>query len=183
MKGVTHMTHKQLVRLLLSAMFLALCLVLPFLTGQIPEIGAALSPMHIPVLICGFVCGWPYAALVGFIAPLLRSMMFGMPPFPAVALPMAFELMAYGFFSGLIYKLLKKTTINVYVTLISAMMLGRVVWGIAKYIFALLSGSAFTFQMFLAGGFIEAVPALILHIVLIPIIIIALKKAKLISNE
>ncbi|MBQ7915588.1 MAG: ECF transporter S component [Firmicutes bacterium] len=177
------MTHKRLVNLLLSAMFLALCLVLPFLTGQIPEIGAALSPMHIPVLICGFVCGWPYAALVGFIAPLLRTLLFGMPPFPTVAVPMAFELMAYGFFSGLIYQLLKKTTVNIYVSLIGAMLLGRVVWGVAKYIFALLTDSAFTLQMYLAGGFIEAVPALILHIALIPVIVIALKKAKLIPNE
>ncbi len=180
------MQHKQLVNWILAALFLALCLVLPFLTGQIPQIGSAISPMHIPVLLCGFICGWPYALLVGFIAPLLRSLLFSMPPFPAVALPMAFELAAYGLFSGLFYKLLKGKmgdTVRVYISLILAMLLGRVVWGIAKYILALLTGSVFTLEMFMAGAFINAVPALILHIVLIPLIIIALQKAHKMPNE
>ena len=163
------MQHKQLVNWILAALFLALCLVLPFLTGQIPQIGSAISPMHIPVLLCGFICGWPYALLV-----------------PAVALPMAFELAAYGLFSGLFYKLLKGKlgdTVRVYISLILAMLLGRVVWGIAKYILALLTGSVFTLEMFMAGAFINAVPALILHIVLIPLIIIALQKAHKMPNE
>ena len=180
------MQHKQLVNWILAALFLALCLVLPFLTGQIPQIGSAISPMHIPVLLCGFICGWPYALLVGFIAPLLRSLLFGMPPFPAVALPMAFELAAYGLFSGLFYKILKGKlgdTARVYIALILAMLLGRVVWGIVKYILALLTGSVFTLEMFMAGAFINAVPALILHIVLIPLIVIALQMAHKMPNE
>ena len=178
--------NRYIKNLVLSAMFLALGIVLPFVTGQVPQVGSMLLPMHIPVLLCGFICGWPYALLVGFIAPLLRSLLFSMPPFPAVALPMAFELAAYGLFSGLFYKLLKGKmgdTVRVYISLILAMLLGRVVWGIAKYILALLTGSVFTLEMFMAGAFINAVPALILHIVLIPLIIIALQKAHKMPNE
>jgi len=67
-------------RLTLAALFVALGLVLPFLTGQIPEIGSMLLPMHLPALLCGFVCGWPCGLAVGFVMPLLRSLIFGMPP-------------------------------------------------------------------------------------------------------
>lgn len=82
-------------------------LVLPFFTAQIPSIGSMLLPMHIPVLICGFVCGGPYGLLVGAIVPLLRSVMFGMPPM-LVAIPMAFELAAYGFMTGFLIKSSKR---------------------------------------------------------------------------
>ncbi len=83
-------------KLVLSGVFLALALLLPFVTGQIPQIGAALAPMHIPVLLCGFVCGWPFGLVVGFVAPLLRFMLFGMPPIFPTGIAMAFELAAYG---------------------------------------------------------------------------------------
>lgn len=53
---------EQIQNMVLSALLLAIGLVLPFLTGQIPEIGSALLPMHIPVLICGFICGWQWGA-------------------------------------------------------------------------------------------------------------------------
>lgn len=56
-------------KLTYSALFLALAMVLPFLTGQIPEIGSMLCPMHIPALLCGFMCGWPWGLAVGFISP------------------------------------------------------------------------------------------------------------------
>mgnify|MGYP001045338803 CR=1 FL=1 len=81
----------QIRKLTYSALYLAIALVLPFLTGQIPEIGSMLCPMHIPALLCGFVCGWPWGLAVGFVSPLLRSLLFGMPTaYTAVA--MAFEL-------------------------------------------------------------------------------------------
>ena len=79
--------------LVLAAMFLALALVLPFLTGQIPQIGGMLLPMHLPVFLCGLICGWRYGAVVGFVAPLMRMALFGMPPLVA-AVAMAFELAA-----------------------------------------------------------------------------------------
>ncbi len=169
-------------KLVFAALCLALCIVLPFLTGQIPQIGNMLSPMHIPVLLCGFICGWPYALAVGLIAPLLRHLMFGMPPI-LTALVMTFELAAYGTFAGVFYKLLPKKTGYLYAALLLAMLAGRVVYGVASLVILGVSGSAFTFQAFLAGAFITAWPGIICHIILIPLIIIALKKAKLMPND
>lgn len=169
-------------KLVLAALCLALCLVLPFLTGQIPQIGAMLSPMHIPVLLCGFLCGWPYALVVGLIAPLLRHVLFGMPPI-MTALVMTFELAAYGAFSGIFYKLLPKKNAYLYVALILAMLAGRVVYGVASLIILGISGSAFTFQAFLTGAFLTAWPGILCHIILIPLIVIALKKANLMPND
>ena len=98
----------QIRRLTYTALYLAIALILPFITGQIPEIGAMLSPMHIPVLLCGFMCGWPYGLAVGFIAPLLRSVLFGMPAMFPGAMSMAFELAVYGSMTGILYRLLPR---------------------------------------------------------------------------
>lgn len=157
---------------------------MPFLTGQIPNIGRMLLPMHIPVLLCGFVCGGPYGLIVGFITPLLRSVMFGAPPMLS-AVSMAFELATYGFATGFLCKIFAKKNIFVYVTLIISMICGRIVWGIVSY--ALygfgLSGSPFTWKAFIAGAFVNAVPGIILQIVVIPVIVIALKRGNLIDND
>ncbi len=87
-------------------------IVLPFLTGQIPEIGSMLSPMHIPVLICGIICGWKYGILVGAITPILRSVIFHMPPMYPTAISMAFELATYGFVSGLLFKIFNEVCLQ-----------------------------------------------------------------------
>ncbi|MCQ2554189.1 MAG: ECF transporter S component [Clostridia bacterium] len=170
------MSSKKLNNLILAAMFLALCMVLPFLTGQIPQIGSALSPMHIPVLLCGFFAGPGYAAIVGFIAPLLRFALFGMPPIMPTGIAMCFELATYGLISGLLYKKLPKKNAYVYVSLIVAMLCGRVVWGLARTVLAGLGKGTFGWAAFIAGGFTKAIPGIILHIVLIPVIVMALKK-------
>lgn len=170
---------KTVKNLTLSAMFLALCMILPFITGGVPQIGNAISPMHIPVLICGFVCGWQYGAAVGFIAPLMRSLLFIMPPMYPVAVSMAFELAAYGLLCGLLYKAFPKKNVYLYPALIISMLGGRAVWGIARYIMAGLSGSEFSMAMFVAGAFTQAVPAIICHILLVPPVVMAFKKTKL----
>lgn len=177
------MTSLQIRKLTYAALFLALALVLPFLTGQIPQIGSALSPMHIPVLLCGFLVGWPWGLAVGFIAPLLRSVIFGMPVMVPGAVAMAFELAVYGLVSGILYRLLPKKKWSIYVTLIVAMLAGRVIWGIARLIIAGLSGNSFTWALFLAGAFTNAVPGIILHIVLIPVIVMVLERAGLSLNK
>ncbi len=166
-------------KMIYAAVCLALCMVLPFLTGQIQQIGNALSPMHIPVLLCGFLCGWPYALVVGAIAPLLRFALFGMPPIYPIGVAMCFELAAYGVLAGILYKKLPKKTLNVYVALIGAMLGGRIVWGLVRFGMALLFHVEFSPAMFLAGAFITAIPGIICHIVLIPIIVLAMEKAKL----
>ena len=129
----------RVLRLTYSALYLAIALVLPFLTGQIPQIGSMLCPMHIPALLCGFVCGWPWGLAVGFIAPLLRSALFGMPTMFPAAVAMAFELAAYGAVAGLLYRVLPKRTGCIYVALIAAMVAGRLVWGAARYLFLMHS--------------------------------------------
>ena len=166
--------------LVYAAVCLALCMLLPFLTGQIPQIGSALSPMHIPVLLAGFLCGPGWAMAVGFVAPMLRHVWLGMPPL-ITAIAMSFELAAYGLFSGLLYRLLPKKTVNIYVSLIGAMILGRIVWGITMVVISGVSGSAFTWSAFIAGALLNAVPGIILHIVLIPILVMALKRAKVLD--
>lgn len=173
----------QIRRLVYSAVCLALCLVLPFLTGQIPQIGVMLSPMHIPVFLCGFLCGWQWGMIVGFIAPLLRSVLFGMPAMYPMAASMAFELATYGLLSGLLYKIFPKKNGYIYLTLLLSMLGGRIVWGIARFCMATVSKTEFTFQAFLTGAFTNAIPGIIFHIVLIPLIVMAMKRANLVLNE
>ena len=164
-----------------AAICLALCLVLPFLTGQIPQIGSALCPMHLPVLLAGFICGPWWAAAVGLVAPLLRHLIFGMPPI-LTAIAMAFELLTYGIVSGLLYRLLPKKTCYIYLSLIGAMIVGRVVWGVVQVIILGLSGSPFTWAAFWAGAIANAIPSIIVQLVLIPLLVMALKKARIIQK-
>lgn len=169
-------------RLIYSGVCLALALVLPFLTGQIPQIGSMLSPMHIPVLLCGFLCGWSWGLAVGFISPILRYVLFHMPPMP-MGMAMAFELATYGAVSGILYKKFPKKMSFTYITLIIAMISGRIVWGAARFVIAGLTSSTFPFSAFIAGAVTNAIPGIICHIVLIPLIVIALEKAKLTLNK
>ena len=169
-------------KLVLSALFMALGIILPFFTGQIPQVGSMLLPMHIPVLLCGFICGWQYGLAVGAVTPLLRSALFGMPPMMPTAAAMAFELAVYGTVTGILYNKLPKKNGNIYVSLLGAMLEGRVVWGIVCIPLYGIGGNAFSFQMFLAGAFINAVPGILLQIVLIPAIMMALKKAKVLND-
>ena len=100
----------QVRKLTYAALFLALALIMPYVAGRIPDIGKRLSLMHSPVLLCGFMCGWPWGLAVGLIAPPLRSVLFGMPAMFPGAVAMAFELATYGCLSGLLYHLLPKKT-------------------------------------------------------------------------
>ena len=177
------MTSLQVRKMTYAALYLAIAMVLPFVTGQIPEIGAMLSPMHIPVLLCGFMCGWPWGLAVGFIAPLLRSVVFGMPVMFPGAVAMAFELATYGCVSGLLYHLLPKKAWCTYAVLVISMIAGRVVWGIARLILAGLSGGSFTWALFIAGAVTNAIPGIILHLALIPVLVIAMNRAGLSLNK
>ena len=172
-------THNRLLKMTLSALFLALAYVMPFLTGQIPEIGAMLCPMHLPVLLCGFICGWPWGLVVGFIAPLLRSMLTGgFPPMFPTAVCMAFELATYGVVAGLMHKLLPKKKPYIYCSLLAAMIAGRIVWGIAMFVCLGIGGGAFTFTAFIAGAVTNAVPGIVVQIVLVPLLVMLLDNPK-----
>ena len=173
-------TRDSLMKMVLSALFLALAYVMPFLTGQIPEIGSMLCPMHIPVLLCGFLCGGPWGLAVGFIAPLFRSFLTGgFPPFFPTAVCMAFELATYGAAAGFLHRMLPRKKAYIYITLLAAMMIGRVIWGIAMIVCMGIHGGAFTLGAFLAGAFTNAIPGIILQIVAIPILVMALERTNL----
>ena len=168
-------------KLTLSAMFLAIGMVLPFLTGQITQIGNMMLPMHIPVLLCGLICGWQYGAVLGFILPLVRYLVFGMPVLFPTGTAMAFELMTYGLVIGLIYSFSRwKCIISLYRALIGAMIAGRIVWAAAQMILLGVSGGTFTMKMFLAGAFFNAVPGIIIQLVLIPTVMVALGRTGLV---
>jgi len=170
-------------KLAMSAIFLALAFVMPFFTGQIPEIGAMLCPMHIPVLLCGYICGGLWGFVVGVIAPLLRSLTLGMPPLFPKALSMAFELAVYGLISGMLYRMLPKKKVYIFVSLIAAMLAGRVVWGIVQYFCMGLNASKFGFAEFWAGAVVNALPGIILQLVLMPLIIVILEKAGILNKH
>ena len=163
--------------LALTAMLLAAGLLLPFLTGQIKQFGNMLLPMHLPVLLCGFLCGWQWGGALGFVLPLLRSALFGMPGMFPSAVSMAFELAAYGLLCGLLYK--GGGVKDVYRALIIALLGGRLVWGLVSLGLYTLMGSAFTWELFFAGAFANALPGIAVQLILIPAILTALRRAGL----
>ena len=176
------MKRNNLLKMSLSALFLALAYVMPFLTGQIPEVGAMLCPMHIPVLLCGFICGWPFGLVVGAIAPVLRSVLTGgFPPMFPTAVAMAFELAAYGVVAGLMHKILPRKKPYIYVSLLTAMLVGRIVWGIAMLVILGVDGGSFTFATFIAGAFTNAIPGILVQIVLIPILVMVIDNPKVLK--
>lgn len=168
---------QRILKLTLAAVCLALCLVLPFLTANIPQVGSALCPMHLPVFLCAFLCGPLWAACVGLMAPALRFLLVGMPPLFPTGLAMCVELAGYGLIAGLLYRLLPKQKRYIYLALLAAMVGGRILWGIARALMSGAAGAAFTWAAFLAGGFTNALPGIVLQIVLIPVLVMALEKA------
>ena len=166
------MKNKHIQNLVLSGVLLALGMVLPLATAQIKEIGDTLLPMHFPVLLCGLVCGWKYGLAVGIILPFLRAVTVGMPPLYPNAVWMSLELATYGGVIGFLYLTFRKKQMWwLYVCLIISMVSGRIVWGIAKTILLGVAGKAFTLQVFIAGGIIDALPGIVLQLILIPAII------------
>ncbi|SHF13615.1 ECF transporter S component [Clostridium fallax] len=162
-------------KLVKAALFLALGIVIPlfFHLTNIP--GKIFLPMHIPVLLCGFILGKEYGFIVGFITPLLNSFISGMPPLFPVAIIMAFELSVYGFFSGYLYKNKK---FNIFISLIISMILGRLVSGILYYCLLSAQGNKYTLSIFVASSFIKPFMGIIIQLILIPIIVKALGNHK-----
>lgn len=175
----TQKKNNEVLRMVLSSLFLALAFIMPYITGQIPEIGSMLCPMHIPVLLCGFICGWKWGLVVGFASPLLRSFIVGMPPMFPTALCMAFELAVYGSLSGITRALLPKKKPYIYVSLLIAMIGGRIVWGIATAISLTVTKSPFGFSAFITGAFTNALPGIAVQIILVPIVVMVFDKIKL----
>ncbi|MBQ6035825.1 MAG: ECF transporter S component [Lachnospiraceae bacterium] len=178
----------RLKKLVIAAVLIALGLVLPFLTGQIQSIARFISPMHIPALIAGLTLGPVFGGAVGFITPLLRSVLFGMPAaIIPTALAMAFELCTYGVITGILYKqflkvpALKKASHlpAILIAMIIAMILGRCVGGAAQAIMLNLNGKGYSFEAFVASYFTGTALGALIHIIVVPAVVIALEKAKL----
>lgn len=161
-----------------AALFLSLGLILPFFTMQVPQFGNMLLPMHIPVLLCGFICGPRYGGLVGFVTPLLRSVLFGMPPLVPIALLMAFELATYGFISGWLVQRLPRTPLYLWLSLIVAMVAGRLVWGLVAYIVFSFGETALTWQMFVNATVLAAVPGIILQLLIVPPLVLLIDRTR-----
>ena len=178
------MKSKTTLKLTTTAMLFAIGLVLPFLTGQIPQIGSMLLPMHIPVFLCGLICGWKYGLFMGFLLPVVRSLLFGMPPMYPTALAMAFELASYGLVSGAVYHKQGYYCLRSLIrAMLAAMIVGRLVWGLAMLVLMGIKGGAFTFSAFLAGALLNAIPGIILQLILIPALMLALSKAGILPSK
>lgn len=174
-------TKTHIKNMVLAAMFMALGLVLPFLTGQIPQIGNMMLPMHLPVLLCGLICGWQYGGIVGFVLPLFRYMLFAMPPMPT-GIAMAFEMATYGAVVGFLYARSRwQCVIALYRCLIIAMIAGRVVWAATRIIMTGVTSVPFTWEIFLSGAFLTAVPGIILQLIVIPAIMVAMDRTGLVT--
>ena len=176
--------NSTLYKMIISALLLAIGLCLPFILGQVEVLGQAISPLHIPALLCGLTCGPLWGAALGAVLPVMRSLLFGMPPMPA-AIPMAFELAVYGAATGLLYPLLtrlfkKDNRLPAMITsMLIAMILGRIVGGAAKAVMMGIQGSAYTFQTFIAAYFTGTAAGAAVHLIVIPAVAVALEKAGL----
>lgn len=164
---------------IITAVCIALCVVLPQAFHAIPNAGSIYCPMHIPVLLCGLICGWQYGLLCGIAGPLMSALITGMPP--AAVLPgMLVECAAYGALTGLMMQLVhtKKVYPDLYISLLVAMLGGRIISGIAKAL--IFSVGSYSMTAWVTGSFVTSLPGIIVHLVLIPSIVYALMKAKLI---
>lgn len=173
------MNKKQTLKIVYSGFFLCLALVLPFFTGQIKILGKMLNLMHVAIFLCGMICGARYGCVVGVVAPLLRSITFGMPNLYPNAVAMTFELGMYGLFSGGLYKALCNYKGSIFISLVVAMLVGRVVWGLASLLLWSFMGETFTFALFIKGAFIDSVIGIILHLIIVPSIVFVLEKSGL----
>ena len=180
--------NSALYKMVVTALLLAIGLALPFLLGQVEVLGQAISPLHIPALLCGLTCGWGWGLTLGAVLPILRSLLFGMPPMVA-AIPMAFELAAYGALTGLIYPLLLKLFKNrshlpaMVISMLAAMILGRIAGGAAKACIMGFQGNSYTFSTFIAAYFTGTAVGAVIHLIIVPAVALALEKAKLSPNS
>lgn len=177
----------QIKKICLVALFLVLGWILPVVTGRIPEIGKMLLPMHLSVMLCGFILGKNYGLLIGFITPITRFLIFGIPVLYPTAICMMFELATYGFVCGLMIKIFAgKLKLNyllsVIISLVIAMLVGRIIWALSRMLCGLFDHNYFTFKMFLAGGFVTAWPGITAQFIIIPSILVVLNKLKVVQS-
>ena len=168
-------------KLVFTAACIALCVVLPMAFHAIPNGGTIFLPMHIPVLLCGLICGWPYGGVCGLVGPLISSLITGMPP--AAMLPsMMVECCTYGVISGLLMRFVrtKYTVADLYISLIAAMAAGRIIAGLAKAWIFTPGISPFAW---VTTSLVSGIPGIAIQLVLMPAVVFALTRAKLIPSR
>ncbi len=168
-------------RLILAGLCVALGIVLPVAFHSVANAGSIFLPMHIPVLLCGLICGWPYGLACGVLAPLLSSLITGMPPM-AYLPSMLCELAVYGFVSGLLMRYVKtgKLLADLYLSLVSAMLLGRLVLGLLNAL--LFRAGEYSVALWTTSAFVTALPGIVIQLAVIPALVFALKQSKLIAE-
>ncbi len=166
-----------------NLVFTALCIALGLLLPTVFHAfggGSQFLPMHLPVLLCGFLCGWPWGAVCGLLTPLLSSLLTQMPPLFPTAPAMMLELCTYGILTSIFYRRLRW---NVYLSLLAAMLGGRIVSGLANTVLMGMSGAPYGFEMFLTASFVTALPGIIIQIVVIPLLVLALQKSEFLRRD
>ncbi len=175
------MAKDSIKNLTLSAMFLAMGIVLPFFIGQIPQIGSMLLPMHIPVFLCALICGWRYGVPIAVILPILRSVLFGRPNMYPEAIAIAFEMAAYAFVAGFLYSHSRWQCIKaLYKCLFTSMIVGRIIRGVVQLTLLGINGAVFTFKTFFFGVVLYGIPGIVLQLVLIPTIMVICHRTKMV---
>ena len=167
-------------RITLCALCIALCYVLPIAFHSV-GLGSILSPMHIPVLLCGMITGSGYGFLCGLIGPLLSHLLSGMPG--AMMLPrMIPELCAYGLAAGLAMRYIRtgRNSLDIYISLVAAMIAGRIVGGIATAIFYIVTSGVYSIALWATSYFVESVPGIVAHLIIVPVLVLTLQKARMI---
>lgn len=167
---------KQTIKLTISGACVALGVILPIAFHSIPNAGSIFLPMHIPVLLCGLICGPLYGFICGILSPIISSFCTGMPPM-AILPAMTAELAVYGLISGLLIQRLpvKKYPVKIYISLITAMILGRIVSGLLNAV--IFQAGKYSLQVWLAGSFVTALPGIAIQLILIPIMVFTLQRA------
>lgn len=170
-----------------SAMFLALGILFPLLFHAM-GLGSQFSPMHLPILLAGMICGAMSGLAVGLLTPFLSSLISSMPPIFPMAVAMAFELAVYGFVSGLfmsIFSGVKNKVIKnlgIFLALVIAMIAGRCVFGIVMWILTAIQGGTYTFAIFIGSVLLNSWPGCILQLIAVPAIMYVLKSARILEK-
>ena len=166
-------------KLCICAACIALCCVLPAAFHAV-GLGSILSPLHIPVFLCALLCSWQYGLACGLCGTLLSSLLTSMPP-AAALFHMVPELCAYGLLTGLLFHFIRtgRTVLDIYLALVPAMVLGRVVGGAARALFYLSGAEGYSLSLWVSVYFVESFPAIVLHLAVVPALTIVLMRARL----
>lgn len=177
------MKRKSSVRkLCIAAICVALCYILPLIfhaTGG----GELFSPMHFPVLLCGVICGPIYGVICAILGPILSSILSSMPPVPKL-ITMLPELITYALVSGIMFKFIrtKSLTADIYISLVPAMVAGRIIGGIAKALTFMAKAEGYSMALWAGSYFVGTLPGIISQLILIPILVVALIKTRTIDD-